>query len=276
MNTKVTHKTIIATLSPELRKTLMKRSDLAGSKQCASHFGLIVLSSLYIYFRLPVWQLVLPVRINKVISHICGLLIFVPAIWFKQFHFAHHRHTNQAHLDPELSAPKPQTRFEYWLYLSGIPVGISLFKTILNNALANNRDDFVHSNQRFIITLEAIIYSAIYLSLFLISIWFNSSLLIFLWIIPLFLGQPFLRAYLLAEHALCPQVDNMLLNSRTTLTTSVVRFIAWNMPYHAEHHALPSIPFYKLPEFHQYIKNDLAHIENGYIRFHKKMVMQCK
>ena len=34
-----------------------------------------------------------------------------------------------------------------------------------------------------------------------------------LWIIPALLGQPFLRAFLLAEHAACPAVSNMLENS---------------------------------------------------------------
>lgn len=42
----------------------------------------------------------------------------------------------------------------------------------------------------------------------------------------------------------------MFLNTRTTLTTRVVRFLAWNMPYHAEHHAMPSVPFHKLPVLH--------------------------
>ena len=63
------------------------------------------------------------------------------------------------------------------------------------------------------------------------------------------LGQPFLRAYLLAEHARCPHVANMLENTRTTFTTALVRLIAWNMPFHAEHHAYPAVPFHKLPRF---------------------------
>ena len=48
-----------------------------------------------------------------------------------------------------------------------------------------------------------------------------------------FLGQPALRLYLLAEHTGCPAVPDMLANSRTVLTNAVVRWLAWNMPFHA-------------------------------------------
>ena len=87
---------------------------------------------------------------------------------------------------------------------------------------------------------------------------------------PVLFGQPFLRAYLLAEHARCPHVANMLENTRTTFTTALVRFVAWNMPYHAEHHAYPAVPFHKLPRFHQIVRAHLRSTERGYVRFHRR------
>ena len=68
--------------------------------------------------------------------------------------------------------------------------------------------------------------------------------------VPVVLGQPMLRLYLLAEHTGCPMVPEMLENSRTVHTNAVVRFLAWNMPYHAEHHAYAAIPFHALPRTH--------------------------
>jgi fatty acid desaturase len=53
--------------------------------------------------------------------------------------------------------------------------------------------------------------------------------------------------YLMAEHTGCALSSDMLANSRTTLTNAAVRFIVWNMPFHAEHHAFPSPPFHALP-----------------------------
>ena len=79
------------------------------------------------------------------------------------------------------------------------------------------------------------------------SLWLQTAVLLWVWIIPALLGQPFLRLYLLAEHGCCAFVANMFENSRTTFTGPLVRFLAWNMPYHAEHHAFPTVPFYRLP-----------------------------
>ena len=88
---------------------------------------------------------------------------------------------------------------------------------------------------------EARCYLCIYVLLAVLSAMFQTSVLVTFWLVPAILGQPILRLYLLAEHTLCPLIPDMLRNSRTTLTLLPVRFIAWNMPYHAEHHALMAI-----------------------------------
>jgi fatty acid desaturase len=64
---------------------------------------------------------------------------------------------------------------------------------------------------------------------------------------PLLVGQGFLRPYLLAEHTACAFTRDCLENTRTTLTLWLVRLFAWNMPYHAEHHAYPAVPFHARP-----------------------------
>lgn len=74
----------------------------------------------------------------------------------------------------------------------------------------------------------------------------------------------------MAEHGRCPPVANMLENSRTTYTNRIVRFLAWNMPYHAEHHAYPMVPFHKLPAFHQVAAPYIANTSDGYTGFHRE------
>ena len=96
---------------------------------------------------------------------------------------------------------------------------------------------------------------------------FYSSLLLWIWIIPVLVGQPFLRLYLLAEHGLCQPVADMLENSRTTLTSGLVRFLAWNMPYHAEHHSFPNVPFHKLPALNDITLQHLKSTSDGYSEF---------
>ena len=100
------------------------------------------------------------------------------------------------------------------------------------------------------------------------SVFAGSALLLWLWVLPALLGQPFLRLYLLAEHGRCPFVANMLENSRTTHTNALIRFVAWNMPYHAEHHAMPTVPFHQLPKLHNHTKAHLTSVSDGYASFH--------
>ncbi len=65
----------------------------------------------------------------------------------------------------------------------------------------------------------------------------------------------------------------MLENSRTTFTTALVRFITGTMPYHAEHHVMPAVPFHKLAELHRLTAPHLKVTERGYLEFHRKMAV---
>jgi fatty acid desaturase len=44
-----------------------------------------------------------------------------------------------------------------------------------------------------------------------------------------------------------------------------VRLFAWNMPYHAEHHAYPAVPFHALPALHARVQGRVEHVEPGYV-----------
>ena len=41
----------------------------------------------------------------------------------------------------------------------------------------------------------------------------------------------------------------------------------WEMPYHAEHHLFPSIPFHRLPQAHALIASRLGYLQPGYVRW---------
>jgi fatty acid desaturase len=44
------------------------------------------------------------------------------------------------------------------------------------------------------------------------------------------------------------------------------------MPYHAEHHAYPAVPFHRLPQFHEVVREHLRTTERGYGRFHRRFI----
>lgn len=296
----VDHRALLAGLTAEQRRELIGLSDGKGLLQLALHMGLITLLALPVAFRLPYWPLFLPplgvaliflftalhesihgtafksAWLNQAVAHVAGFIVLVPAMWFRYFHFAHHRHTHDETLDPELMAVKPETMGQYVKYLSGIPVWIALAKSLCINALGRGHEAFVPEKARFQAVREARITLALYALCLALSLFWRSDALLWLWIVPVLLGQPFLRGFLLAEHARCPHVANMLANTRTTYTTRFMRFLAWNMPYHAEHHAYPIVPFHKLPAFHDIAEAHLKETEQGYLRFNRKFASGLK
>jgi fatty acid desaturase len=294
----MTYKKLIANLDDATRADLLQRCDAAGLLRLSGHLSALALTAIWIMAGWPGWQPALAVHgvllvflftllhecthqtpfkspwLSRVTGTICGFLLLLPLNWFTFFHLAHHRHTHDPDSDPELATPKPRTWPEYLVHLSGIPVWISQIKAIVMNALYRNDDPFVPVARRRLIRLEATAHLVLYAAVAAAAIGYGLSGVLWLWILPAILGQPFLRAYLLAEHTMCPHSADMLDNSRTTLTNAVVRFFAWNMPYHAEHHTYPSVPFHKLPKFHGIIARHLRSTEHGYTRFHRRYTGQ--
>jgi fatty acid desaturase len=206
--------------------------------------------------------------INALVATVSGYLIFQGPIWFKSFHSAHHRHTHDPAHDPELAIEKPKTIARYLFHITGIMVWWDAVKTLILNASRLPEDAYIPSSARKQVTHEARKMIAFYVAAIGIGIITMPEVIFTLWLIPIVLGQPFLRLFLLAEHAGCPEDPDMLKNSRTTRTNPIVLFLSWNMPYHTAHHSLPAVPFHQLPVFHRYIK---AYVENecrGYCRFH--------
>ena len=292
----IDHRAVVMALSPTDREQLIARADGPALFRFAIHFGVVLVVAALVLAKIPYWPLLmLPLGIlmiflftalhetihetafrslflNRIVANICGFLVIVPPVWFRYFHFAHHGHTHDPVNDPELSSAKPLTFWQYVAHLSSIPYWIIMVKTIAANVIGPNREAFVAERARVKVVNEARLFVGLYGALFLASLIAGSALLLWVWIIPILLGQPFLRAYLLAEHARCPHVANMLENTRTTFTNAVVRFIAWNMPFHAEHHALPTVPFHQLPRFHEIVREHLKTTERGYARFHRNFV----
>jgi fatty acid desaturase len=290
------HRAFIASLTEEERDRLTAKSDRSGLLQLAVHWGAIVGLGSLIAMRVPLWPLLIVPQgilivftftllhecvhrtafrsqwLNDIVARACSLMIALPANWFRYFHFAHHRFTQDPENDPELASPKPETLRQYWVHVSGMPVWWSHFKTLANNALGRCRDTFVPPKGADKVRLEAQGMILTYVVVIGLAVYVGSTVLLYVWIMPAILGQPFLRLYLLAEHGRCPYVANMLENSRTTLTNWLVRKLAWNMPFHAEHHAYPGVPFHQLPTFHALIERHIMHTEAGYVTFHSKYI----
>ena len=211
--------------------------------------------------------------LNEAVAFVIGVLIMLPREYFRAFHFAHHRFTQDPARDPELSAPKP-TNLRQWLWhVSGVPYWIAQTRGTVEHAFGWATETFYKDdNQRRAVILEARIVLALYAVVLIASLATGSAAALLYWVVPALLGQPALRLYLMAEHGLCPLVPDMLENTRTTYTNPLMRALAWNMPYHAEHHAYPAVPFHRLAEVNRAIGARLKVTTPGYIEVQRQIL----
>ena len=284
-------------LPPDVLQRLSRRSDAKGLIQLSAHLAMLVLAgigvhlsldSLWLLLTLPVYGAILiflfaPLHetihytafktrwINNLVAAPIGFLLLTPFQYFRAFHYVHHRHTQNPELDPELIDMKPLINQRYWLYLTGLPTWWQSLDSIWRHAQGQIDESYLEERHHTAIINEARLHLAGYAILLLISFAFSSAALWWYWVLPALVAQPLLRLYLLPEHSGCDLSDNMLENSRTTYTTPWLNFLAWNMPYHAEHHYLASVPFHALPALHAYTGQRLKFKGDGYVNVNREI-----
>lgn len=286
----MTHAELLKSLPPKVKTDLIARSNSAGLRHLLLYLVALALITMGIITQIPLWpMLILPqgillvflftlshecthqtpfrsVWINELIGHAIAPLLALPFVWFRYFHLAHHKHTNDPDHDPELSGGgRPATRLAMLIYLTGGQYWRGNLRTLWGNATGKIRAPYLPKRRHFAMRREASLILIFY-GLAAISL-FYTPLLLWIWILPVLVGQPFLRLYLLAEHGLCPPVADMLENTRTTFTSRLIRALAWNMPYHAEHHCFPNVPFHRLPALNDITRAHLKSTSDGYGEF---------
>ena len=278
---------------------LNQRSNWAGGFQFFGHLGLIAITGA-LWMIGPLWMAIPALAIygtslalmfcamhecchrtafaqpwlNDAAAWMAGLLSFYNSTFYRRYHKWHHRYTQIPGKDPELDDPKPTTWRAYAWHLSGIRWWINKVRSHAKVALGQLEDCYFLPESSYGEVIRSThIQLAIYFfvagaGILLGHPWF----LLKAWILPLAVGQPMLRFVLLAEHTGCPNDDNPLQNTRTTLTLKPLRWLMWNMPFHAEHHLYPSIPFQALPEAHEKLKNHFQRVEPGYLQVHQNLM----
>ncbi|VEP12389.1 Fatty acid desaturase [Hyella patelloides LEGE 07179] len=284
--------------SPEL-KTLNARSDWRGLIQLVGHICVMV-SSGYLWTTADNWLIKIPAliiygfsfaamfaplhesshrtafannRLNDLVAWIAGLLSFYNSDFYRRYHKWHHRYAQVKGKDPELEDTKPTNFKEYVAEISGLNWWIGKFKTHYRVATGKLEDCFyLAEDARDEVIRSTRLQLGVYGMAIAISLIFHQPWFLTLWLLPLALGQPILRFILLAEHTGCTNDSNPLTNTRTTLTWFPLKFMVWNIPFHAEHHLYPSIPFHALPQAHQQLKENFTVIESGYLKVHRDIL----
>ena len=279
-------------LEIDVVRELSKRSDAQGLLRIGGHYLAMALTGTLIRLADDVWWLLVPAMIahgftilamfapmhecvhrtafktpwlNEVVGWPAGALAGYSFNFYRRFHSWHHRYTQDLQRDPELSGGKPQTFRQYLFVLSGIPFWINRSRDLVVLSLGRTeRFPYVPDSTKGEIVWSARAQLALYGLIAVVSVVTGSTLALRYWLLPAILAEPILRALLIVEHTGCTLDSNGLTNTRSTLTSPPVRFLMWNMPFHAEHHLYPSIPFHRLPEAHQRLLGKITHVSPGY------------
>ncbi len=283
-------------LSPEDLTPLNARSNYRGGIRLCGHLMVLALSG-YLWGHAPL-RLALPAlavygaglalmfcamhecchrtafasnSLNDGAAWLAGLLSFYNSTFYRRYHKWHHRYTQIPGKDPELDDPKPESWLQYLWQLSGIPWWIGKLRGHSRVALGQLEGCYFlpESAHREVIASTRLQLGCYGAAIALSAALGHPGFIVTYWLLPLAIGQPLLRFVLLAEHTGCTTIDNPLTNTRTTLTLWPLHFLMWNMPYHAEHHLYPSMPFHTLPQAHAKLRSHFAQVDQGYVHVNR-------
>jgi cytochrome b involved in lipid metabolism len=151
----------------------------------------------------------------------------------------------------------------YARFLTGYPFGFERIIRMANMARGSIEDPWVvEAGMEQTVRVEAAVHVLVYAA-FACGAALNAnvrSVIFWYWLLPHILGAGHLRWYQFAEHRACEKGHFTDLDAwgttRTTYTWWLYRRLAWNMPYHIEHHAWPAVSFHLLPAVHERIKDN--------------------
>lgn len=215
-------------------------------------------------------------KLNDILGNYCGFVILLPNQFFRYEHCDHHTYTQLQGEDPEL-IELPKSIWGYFWYISSVPYWknkVAEFVRHLAGRLTEEERRFLPKEIRSTIFLEARIMGACYLAILLACIAFDWWAPLWYWWVPVLLGEPVMRAIRMTEHVGRPTVREMKENTRTNLVSWPMRFLCWNMNYHAEHHYAASVPFHALPRLHKILAGYVYVERGGYLGAHLDIVRQ--
>lgn len=213
-------------------------------------------------------------RLNEAVYWLVCLIYLVPPTMFRHAHAAHHTWTQVRGQDPDM-LPERMTLLDYGIYISGY----YFWKRNLGWFLRHPLGIIDSLQRRYVpdktvprIVREARIILLVYAGIAALSVATGSTAPLLLWISPRLLGEPFMRWLRIAEHGECAETGDLRHNTRTTDTSRLIRWLFWNMPYHAEHHLCPMVPFHALGRLHRVVGERLHPIGRSYPAVHAEVL----
>jgi fatty acid desaturase len=190
--------------------------------------------------------------LNEWLGRLFGFVLFYPRTFDQVQHMAHHRFTQDWAKDGELARGR-YTLSSYLLWMSGVSYWYSRWRRILRFSMGKITEPYLPAKRYPELIREARLHLAGYALIAGVSLTARSWAAVVLWLAPMLVMKCVHQLQNTIEHLGLPHEDNVLVNTRSTRTNAVMRWLGWQMQYHTAHHAFPGVPFHRLHELHEAI-----------------------
>ncbi|MBY6163682.1 fatty acid desaturase [Mameliella alba] len=213
--------------------------------------------------------------LNDLFFHFSSFITLSEGHYYRWRHARHHTHTIIVGKDPEIQSPRPPELISLLINIFNLKTVVITMRDFLRRAagdLGAGAHFIPESEQRTVIT-AARVYLGLILLIIGASLLTGSLLPLLLTIGPRVIGAPLYALLHFTQHAgLNEDVYDHRLNSRTIYMNPVLRFLYGNMNYHVEHHMFPMVPYYRLPELHELIKDHCPPPKRGLLDAYRDIV----
>lgn len=254
-------------------RDLCTPSDLRGMLQALSHLGAIALTGMLLWsnrgnawaaplfmvhgilinflyagqHELSHWTVFRTRWLNEWLGRLFGFVLFYPRDFDQIQHLAHHRFTQDWAQDGELERPRYNLR-SLLMWMSGIEYWYTRWLRILRYSVGIIPEHYLPKARHPGLMLESRLHLVGYLVILAVSIAMRSTAALWLWLAPMVCMKFVHQLQNTIEHLGLPHVSNVLVNTRSTRTNALLRWMCWQMQYHTAHHAFPGVPFHRLKE----------------------------
>jgi fatty acid desaturase len=295
-----------ALLSPQQLKALSVRSDAQGLVHLGTQIAALAVTSSLLAFSRGHWWAVLPFIaqgillnclyaaqhetshrtafhsrfLNSWVGQAIGFVEIYPARWDRYFHFAHHRHTQDWEMDPELLIRAPYSKVSWLLNMSGLLYWCGRVTSTCKCAFGvlPRYVYWLSDAQKREVILEARLHIGGYAAILALSVLFRSWAAVIFWLAPMLLLKCVHQLQNVGEHTGLTNAPDTLRNTRTLAGPAPVRWLVWNMTYHAAHHTYPGVPFHALPALQSELSAQLRHKlpETGYLAAQREIALALR
>ncbi len=289
-------------VAPDRLRELMQRSDLLGAMQVGSHLAAIAVSGTALWtlwgtwWAVPVFMLhgvlinflsagqhelshgtVFATKwLNVALGRTFGVLLIYPRDFDKIQHSAHHQHTQNWEKDGEL-VREPYTLRSYFLWFWGLTYWQTRITRIVRFCRGIVIEPYIRPDEHRAVIREGRVHAALYVLVAVGSVAAGSWAAVALWLAPMVIMKPVHQLQNTIEHLGLTHADDILENTRSTRTSSVMRWLCWQMPYHTAHHTFPSVPFWQLSNLDAEIRQSGARPHQmGWIEFQVEVIRKLR